>query len=462
MSDRDIRQLAQMLIFEFSQLAVARGGQAIFTEIGLYWEVPEHMESMPAIGPGGQPTGRTYGAYVKESQRFARTIFEIYREGDAAGRPFFFPKPLVHISERFFETGGHGDFLRLVCETAAAKGNPLFLFDRNDSMKVPGCFRANPKSDRETLRDIREPWKMRYATVQNVSLNLPRLGYRAGGEDARLFSLLSESMEMAAKAHLQKKNFIEGLLSRGDEGPLSILAMSRDGSPFLRMNRAAYLVGLVGLNELVQISKGVELHESAEARKFGLKLLRHMKVAAGKLGRTQGMKLVLEQTPAESTAYRFARLDLKYFSPASGHIVKGDISRGEIYYNNSTFFNIAAPMKPLDRVKLEGRFHPLIDGHAMTCLWLDDGGPSGRTLAAFVEKVFRETESDALSLSPHLSFCPPCGQTFRGFHETCPRCGSGGCEGITRITGYFTKASRLNRGKTAELRDIRKNPSRFD
>ncbi|HUJ69185.1 MAG TPA: anaerobic ribonucleoside-triphosphate reductase, partial [Syntrophorhabdales bacterium] len=32
MSDNDVKQLAQMLIFEFSQQAVARGGQAIFTD----------------------------------------------------------------------------------------------------------------------------------------------------------------------------------------------------------------------------------------------------------------------------------------------------------------------------------------------------------------------------------------------------------------------------------------------
>jgi ribonucleoside-triphosphate reductase len=42
-----------MLIFEFSQQAVARGGQAIFTDINLYWEIPKHFENTPAIGPGG-------------------------------------------------------------------------------------------------------------------------------------------------------------------------------------------------------------------------------------------------------------------------------------------------------------------------------------------------------------------------------------------------------------------------
>ncbi len=51
-TDREVKQLAQMLIFEFSQQAVARGGQAIFTDINLYWEVPKHFEDVPAIGPG--------------------------------------------------------------------------------------------------------------------------------------------------------------------------------------------------------------------------------------------------------------------------------------------------------------------------------------------------------------------------------------------------------------------------
>lgn len=90
---KDIRQLAQMLIFEFSQQAVARGGQAIFTDINLYWEVPKHFENVPAIGPGGEFTGHTYSEYLPEAQEFVWTLFDIYRDGDGAGRPFFFPKP---------------------------------------------------------------------------------------------------------------------------------------------------------------------------------------------------------------------------------------------------------------------------------------------------------------------------------------------------------------------------------
>ena len=177
LSDREIKQLAQMLIFEFSQQAVARGGQAIFSDINLYWEVPKHFETVPAIGPGGTYTGKNYEDYTKEAQKFVWALFEVYKEGDGTGRPFFFPKPLVHITEKFFKTEGHEEFLNLICDVAAEKGNTYFVFDRGSTAKISECCRLSFKLDDNDLNDAKEPWKMRYSALQNVTLNLPRLGY---------------------------------------------------------------------------------------------------------------------------------------------------------------------------------------------------------------------------------------------------------------------------------------------
>jgi len=128
-------------------------------------------------------------------------------------------------------------------------------------------------------------------------------------------------METGARAHLEKKAFIERLLSQGERGPLALLTMNRDGQPYLRMHRVSYLMGMVGLNELVKIHTGEELHASEQAFRFGLKVIAHMKLMTDKLSRHHNMHFVLEQTPAESTAYRFAKLDLKYYSPQAGHAV---------------------------------------------------------------------------------------------------------------------------------------------
>ena len=457
LSDREVRQLAQMMIFEFSQQAVARGGQAIFTDLNLYWEVPKHFEDVPAIGPGGEFTGKTYSEYMKEAQRFAWALFDVYLEGDGSGRPFFFPKPMVHITEKFFKTPGHMDFLHHICDVASEKGNTYFVFDRGETAKISECCRLSFKLDQTDLDDAKQPWKMRYCALQNVTLNLPRVAYQCSGDDTRLFSKISEAIEMAVKAHLEKKSFIEKLLSLGEKGPLALLAMDRDGSPYLRMRRASFLIGMVGLNELVQIHTGQEMHQSRQAFKLGLKVIAHMKLIVEKFSQRYGMHFVLEQTPAESTAYRFAKLDLKYHSPKSGHIVKGDISRGEVYYTNSTYLNNSAVLNPIERVKQEGLFHPLIEAGALTHVWLGEARPSKESLANFVIKTFQHTQNDQIAFSPEFTTCNVCHRTSRGLLKTCAFCGSEDVDGITRITGYFTKVSSWNKGKLGELRNRYRN-----
>lgn len=457
MADEDVKQLAQMLIFEFSQQAVARGGQAIFSDINIYWEVPKHFVSVPAIGPGGRFTGKTYGDYEEEGQRFAWKLFEVFKEGDGAGRPFFFPKPIVHITEKFFRTKGHMDFLYHISDVAADKGNTYFVFDRGETAKISECCRLSFKLEESDLLDAHEPWRMRYCALQNVSLNLPRLGYMAKHDDTKLFNLLTERFMLAVKAHKEKRVFLEKLLALGEDGPLSLLTMNRDGMPYLRFNLASHLIGMVGLNELVQIHTGEELHESKKSLKFGLKVMAHLNLLSDKMKRQEGMKIVLEQTPAESTSYRFARLDLRYFSPASGRVVKGDISTGEVYYTNSTHLNVKVPMNPIERVTSEGIFHPLIEAGSISHVWLGESQPSKEALADFVIKTFRHTTNDQIAFSPEFTTCNRCHRTGRGLNSTCSYCGSADVDGITRITGYFTKVSSWNKGKLGELKDRHRN-----
>jgi anaerobic ribonucleoside-triphosphate reductase len=453
LSDREVKQLAQMLIYEFSQQAVARGGQAIFTDINLYWEVPKHFEGVMAIGPNGEFTGKTYGEYLEQSQRFIWSLFDVFREGDAVGRPFFFPKPLVHITEKFFQTPGHMDFLHHICDVAAERGNTYFVFDRGNTAKISECCRLSFKLEKSDLDDAHYPWRMRYCALQNVTLNLPRIAYQCGGDDTRLFAKINESFNMAVRAHLQKKEFLERLLALGDNGPLALLTMKKDGQSYLRMNRATFLVGMVGLNEMVQVHRGEQLHESDEALKFGLKVIAYMKLLAGKMSQKYNMRFVLEQTPAESTAYRFAKLDLRDYSPMSGKVVKGDVSRGEVYYTNSTYLNVGTVLNPIDRVRREGLFHPLIEAGSLTHIWLGESRPAKESLANFVIKVFRRSQNDQIAFSPEFTTCTTCGRTARGLSPQCPYCGSTEVEGITRITGYFTKISSWNKGKLGELRD---------
>ncbi|HOO89747.1 MAG TPA: anaerobic ribonucleoside-triphosphate reductase [Syntrophales bacterium] len=458
LSDGEVLQLAQRLIYEFAQQAVGRGGQTIFTDVHLYWEIPRHFEDTPAIGPGGTYTGKTYQEYEVHAQRFILAILETFRKGDAAGRPFVFPRPFVHITEKFFQTSGHDEFLTTVCEVAAEKGNPHFIFDRNGTLNLSECCSLN-MNGREEREDATEPWKMRYFAIQNVSINLPRLGYKSEGDDSRLFAMISDIMDLTAKAHLQKRDFIEKLLSHGNDGPLSLLAMDYDHTPYLRMKRCTYLMGMIGLNELVWAHKGYQLHESEHARLFGRTVVAYMKDVADHLTEKHGIRFILEQSPAESTPYRLAWLDLKHYSPTAGHFVRGDLSKGNIYYTNSTSLSVSSPTDPFERVVLEGGLHPFIEGNTATCIWLGEVEPDKKSLTQFITKAFSETSNQHVAFSPEFTTCLNCNSTSKGMKDTCPRCGSNTVEGITKVAGYFSRISSWNRGKLAELNDRRSQSS---
>jgi len=456
-SKKELKQLAQVLIYEFNQQAVARGGQAIFSDINVYWEVPKHFADTRAIGPGGKYTGKKYKDYEKEAQNFAMALFENYLEGDSAGRPFFWPKPNVHMTEKLFQTPDHNKFLNFISEVASSKGNTYYVFDRGETAKISECCRLAFKLGKDDLKDAKTPWKMRYSAMQNITINLPRIAYRARGKDELLFAYLTNLMELVAKAHRQKRLFIGRLLNMGQKGPLAFLTIKRDGEPYYRLHKASHLIGMVGLNEMIQYHIGQELHESIDALKFGLKVIAHMNLTAEKLSKTYGLNFNLEQSPAETTAYRFAKLDRREYPRQAVKVLKGNVSNDEIYYTNSTLLNLGVSIDPIERVKTEGIFHPLINAGSISHIWLGESRPPAEGLANFVKKTFQQTTNDQIAFSPEFTNCNDCNKTARGLKEKCSFCGSKNIDAITRVTGYFSRTSMWNKGKIAELKDRYRN-----
>lgn len=447
MSDREVKQFAQMLVYEFSQLSATRGGQALYTDIHLYYDMPSYWANLPAIGPEGKKTGKPYSTYARDAQRFARAIMEVFKKGDAKGKPFILPRPLLHITKNILKDKNAQEFLLYACDVAGQMGNICFVFDRGENTS------ASAFNDDEQNK----PWLHRFADIQSVTLNLPRLGYLVEGDEKKLRALLSEVIQKATKAHVQKKDFMEKLLSYAEDGPLAVLAMNHDGFPFLRMKMASYVIGIAGLNELAQIHTGKEMHQSPEALEFGLKIVEFIKKEIQRLSRELNMKFVLGQSLAETTAYRFARLDLRNFSPAAGRYVKGNIAEGAVYYTSPTQLNVAAEISPLQRVVWEGLFHQYLEGDVFTHIQLGGLRPGKENLAAFIRNVFDDSVNRQIDFNPEFTFCLSCEKTDRGLHEKCIYCGSADVEGIARLTKYFSKISGWNKGKLVELKNRKTN-----
>ncbi len=448
-----IKQLAQMLIYEFNQLAGARGSQVVFTDFNLYYNIPKHFADTPAIGPGGEYTGLNYSAYEKESQAFLKALFEVYMEGDAMGKTFVFPKPLLHLNDDFFKTEGWEEMLDQACDVAAKQGITYFLFDRGDAVQVAQCCRLKLKLGEEDLIETKTPEKMRFTSLQNVTVNLPRIAYKAKGDDAKVFVELDKVLEKVGEAHLQKRKFIKQLLDLGTKGPLSLFLAGADGEPYLKIDRLTYIAGLLGLNEMVQAHLGEQLHESDRALKFGLRVVAHMNLTCKKISKRYGINLVIEESPAESAAYRLAKLDMKYFPAQAAPVVKGSLQNDEYYYTNSIHMAPDAPIDYIERVKKQGLFHPLMEAGAFVHVWLGENEPSPDSIKNFVIKTYYQTQAEQIAFSPEFTVCEDCQQTTRGLAEICPRCESDNVYGVTRVVGYFSKVQTWNKGKTGELKE---------
>jgi ribonucleoside-triphosphate reductase len=223
--------------------------------------------------------------------------------------------------------------------------------------------------------------------------------------------------------------------------------------PYLRFDKMAYLIALVGVDDAVRFHTGKAIHESDESLKFGLKITAHIKKRCEQFSRDKKMKMVVDQAPSESTCYRLARLDLEYYPQEAKKIVHGNLEKGEIYYTNSSQVAVDVPIDPLERIEIEGRFHPLMEGGCMTHIWLGESNPPATSIASLIKKTFFETQNVQVAFSPEFTVCRKCHRTIRGLRKTCPFCHSREVDGITRITGFYTFTSGWNKGKRGELTD---------
>jgi len=453
MSDRELLQEAQHLIFSGSQSAFSRGGQTLFLDFNIHTGVPAYMRSIPAIGPGGRPTGRTYGEYEETARRFARALLDVWRAGDCHGHIFAFPKCDLHINQETFSDPGQYEILQHAAQIASENGTPYFVFDR-DEVTLSACCRL-----RTTIEDnymLQNLESMRFCGFQNVTINLPQAAYRAGpGNLDGLLREIDRAMALAFQAHYQKRAFISRLMSSPRMPLWQIGKPAMDGRPYVEPDKSTYIIGLIGLNECLQYLTGQELHEGDQVVKLGLKIVSHMYFRAKEEGRKTGLKFALEESPAESAARRLAKIDLRRF-PQAEKVLKGSIADDEMYYTNSIHLRADAPVDLITRIRVQSKFHPLIESGAIIHAFVGEERPPASSILALVRKTYERTQAAQITISPEFTICHQCNRITGRLTDHCDFCNSTQVSGMTRIVGYYSRVNNWNKSKLGELKDRRR------
>jgi len=213
LSQREIEQSMQCLIFETNQIFAARGGQVPFTSISCTPTVPDGLLDIPAVGPYGKLNGR-YGDYKSECLKLFDALTDVYIHGDCDGKLFAFPKHEVKIKKEWLKEF-EPSYIKLM-EEVAKMGTPYFLNmcpewmpDEIHSQCCRKFLSGNQIIEKCVLdpeeRKTSNVWEnyISIGSLQSVSLNLPRYAYISKYESDYL-RVLEENMELSARI-LQKK-----------------------------------------------------------------------------------------------------------------------------------------------------------------------------------------------------------------------------------------------------------------
>jgi len=500
LSYSEIKQIAQNLIFAASQNAFSRGGQTLFIDFNVHTGIPHYLREVPAVGPSGKymimhqdesveyisdaprfmnPKDKndprngdadssqikegkiiTYGDMEKTSQKFARALLEVWKEGDMHGRPFHFPKCDLHIDENTLKDEEQMKLFDFACEITAENGSVYFMFDRGNGAVLAQCCRLKEKIEDPAM--LKYPEKLRFCGFQNVTMNLAQAAYK--GKDLKgTLKELDNVLSLVFKAHKQKADFLQKLLDTDGTPMRNLGRNSDDGTPYLDLKKATYIIGVIGLNEAVQFLTGKQLHEEEDSYVTGLKIIAHLNKKIKKLKEATGLKFTIEETPGESTTRRFAKVDLQKF-PEAKEIVKGTTDNP--YYTNSIHFAPDAPINLVDRIIGQSKFHEMIESGAIVHAYIGEKRPDKEVIKHIVKKTLQDTRCAQLVFSPTYTECDECGNVMPGEKALC---NTNLCKNnnektldpmklfiVTRIVGYYSRLVHWNSSQRQIYQDRKK------
>ena len=438
---KEVKQCIQSFIYGVNTPS-RWGTQSPFTNITLDWTVPNDLAELNCI-VGGKEVDFKYKDCKKEMDMINRAFIEIMIEGDANGRGFQYPIPTYSITRDFDWSETENN--KLLFEMTAKYGTPYFSNYINSDME-PSDVRSMCCRLRLDLRELRKKSGGFFGSGEStgsvgvVTINMPRIAYLAKDE-ADFYARLDKIMDISARSLHVKRTVITKLLDAG----LYPYTKRYLGT----FNNHFSTLGLVGMNEVGLNAKwlGEDLtHEKTQ--NFTKDVLNHMRERLSDYQEQYGDLYNLEATPAESTAFRLAKHDLKHYP----NIITAGRGPGETpYYTNSSHLPVGYTEDIFSALDVQDELQTLYTSGTVFHAFLGEKLPDWKAAATLVRKIAENYRLPYYTMSPTYSVCRNHGY-IAGEEYVCPDCGEK-TEVYSRITGYYRPVQNWNDGKSQEFKD---------
>ena len=444
-----VKQSMQEFLFNIN-IPTRVGFQTPFTNITMDLIVPDFMKNEPVVC-GGKVLDEVYGDYQPEMTMLNKAFVEVMLEGDANGSLFSFPIPTYNITPEFdWENPEYEG----IWEMTAKYGIPYFSNFVNSDMK-PDDVRSMCCRLRLDKRELNKRSGGLFASnpltgsIGVVTINLAKLGYEATSEE-NLFQRLRNLMVLAKDSLEIKRKTIENYTEKGLY-PYSKFYLRH---VFQRYNcywkNHFSTIGINGMNECCLNFLGKNLAHR-DSKVFAIKIMDFMRNVLKDFQEETDNIYNLEATPAESTAYRFAKIDTVQYPDIITANQEAYKDGAAPYYTNSTHLPVNYSDDIYEVLTLQDDLQTKYTGGTVLHLFTGEKNMPGIAAKNLIRKITSQFHLPYITISPTFSICPSHGYVA-GEHFKCPECESD-CEVYSRIVGYMRPVNQWNDGKRQEFKD---------
>ncbi|MGM0507684.1 MAG: ribonucleoside triphosphate reductase [Fusobacteriota bacterium] len=433
----EVKQAIQSFLFGVNTPS-RWGTQAPFSNITLDWTVPQDLKDQNAI-VGGKEQDFKYADCQNEMNLINKAFIELMLEGDSEGRGFQYPIPTYNITPDFnWDT----ENATLLFEMTSKYGTPYFQNFVNSDLD-PGDVRSMCCRLQLDKRELKRRGGGLFGadeftgSIGVVTINLPRLAYKSKNTD-EFYSKLERLMEIASRSLETKRTVIEKL---NDEGlfPYTKRYLKHFDNHFST-------IGLVGMNEMAENADWLDGDlTDKKSQDFSGEVLDFMREKLADFQEETGNLYNLEATPAESTAYRLAKMDKERWSDIS------TAGNDTPYYTNSCHLPVGFSEDIFDALDVQEDLQTKFTGGTVFHTFLGQNIKDADTTKNLVKKIAENYKLPYYTISPTYSVCPEHGYII-GEEYNCPECDAT-TEVYSRITGYYRPVQNWNDGKQEEFED---------
>ena len=160
-----------------------------------------------------------------------------------------------------------------------------------------------------------------------------------------------------------------------------------------------------------------------EGRNFAIKIMNKMKERLLSYQEETDNMYNLEATPAEGTAYRFAKLDKEEFG---NRIIAANESKvknkdADPYYTNSTHLPVGYTSDIFTALDLQDDLQKIYTGGTVFHGFLGEKMPSIESTKRLIRRIAQNYNLPYYTITPTFSVCPEHGY-IPGEHKYCPKC----------------------------------------